>query len=433
MAILSIKVPQLGEGLQEARLVECLKQPGDFVKKDEPIFEIETDKAVTKIESPYTGKILSWDAEIDAVLPIGAEIGTMEVVEETSQANSTDSLPEEGQVSAPAHSAGNGQQANGSTSVVPPAQTVSPLLTAAEGKPIPPRTRRFLRQKGVAHLVKQIPAAGKRLLPEDVEAFLESQSTASSVEIPNSQSNANVAGADVVHSTTTTVPSGDYEERPLNSSQKTLNFRMARGAQQVLPATLEADFDWAAIDSARKQVAESGVPTAFAMFSWCVARTMAEFPAFRSTLSADGLTLRTYKNVNLGIAVSLDNDLLATAVIRNANKLHRDAFFSDMAARIAEARDGKDQVDASTTVSVSNIGKAGMRCGIPVVVTPAVATIVVGAVRDVPVPLDRGFEFRKMVTVTMSFDHRLANGVGAANFLNAIRSRAEDFQLPEMP
>ena len=102
-----------------------------------------------------------------------------------------------------------------------------------------------------------------------------------------------------------------------------------------------------------------------------------------------------------------------------------------MSARIAEARGGKDQVDAATTVSISNIGKAGMRCGVPVVVTPAVATIVVGTIRDVPVPLDRGFEFRKMVTVTMSFDHRLANGVGAANFLNAIRDRAENFALSE--
>ncbi|MEM8733393.1 MAG: 2-oxo acid dehydrogenase subunit E2 [Planctomycetota bacterium] len=410
MAILPIKVPQLGEGLEEARLLECLKQPGEFVEKDEPIFEIETDKAVTKIESPYSGTIVSWLAEIDSVLPIGAEIGTMEVADVASESASPASNTGHGATSeAPSSSPGD-------TAAAPPPSS-SPPATAAEGKPIPPRTRKLLQEKGLEHLAHQIPAAGKQLLPDDIEAFLnsredEGQRAAAASSAPSSPST-----------------SDGYEERPLNPAQKTLNFRMARGAQQVLPATLEADFDWTAIDAARRSVAESGGPSAFSMFSWCVAQSIAEHPAFRSSLSSDGETLRTYRNVNLGIAVSLEGDLLATAVVRRAETLSKDGFFGDMSARIAEARGGKDQVDASTTVSVSNIGKAGMRCGIPVVVTPAVATIVVGTVRDVPVPLEKGFEFRKTVTVTMSFDHRLANGVGAADFLNAIRNKVEAFEL----
>ena len=420
MAIVSIKIPQLGEGLQEARLVELLKQPGDEVKKDEAIYEIETDKAVTEIESPSAGTIVSWNVEIDSVLPIGAEIGSMEVAE-PGQSNA----PSDSPVSQSAENANSAAEPSAplTAPTASPRSTTSPSVnTAADGKPIPPRTRRLLREKGIAHLADQIPAVGRRLTPEDVEAFLASQNavpTSSAAVVSKS------CATQVVKSTV------DYEERPLHSSQKTLNFRMARGAQQVLPATLEADFDWTAIYNARRQVAESGGPTGFAMLAWCAARAMAEFPAFRSTLSGDGETLRTYKHVNLGIAVSLDDDLLATAVVRKADTLHRDAFFEDMSARIADARAGKDQVDASTTVSISNIGKAGMRCGVPVVVTPAVATIVVGTIRDVPVPLDRGFEFRKMVTVTMSFDHRLSNGVGAANFLNAIRERAENFALGE--
>ncbi|MCR9197361.1 MAG: 2-oxo acid dehydrogenase subunit E2 [Planctomycetaceae bacterium] len=450
MEQVSVKIPQLGEGLQEARLVEFLKQPGDVIRKDEPIYEIETDKAITEIESPYDGTLIAWVAEVDSVLPIGADIATMEVADGTPEMGDGHGSPavasaplesarEESAVaeaaappSAPAVVSTEPALAGGApvAVAVPPRPAAAPLSipfspahTAANGIPIPPRVRRLLREKGIAHLATEIPATGKRLSPEDVDAFLAKQQTPTSVILTESTNRNATHGA--------TVAKEEYSERPLNSQERTLNFRMARGAQLVLPATLETDVDWTAIHEARQQTRESGGPTGFAMLSWCVARTLADFPQFRSSLTPDGNTLRTYKHVNLGIAVSLEDDLLNTAVIRHADTLNRAAFFDEMVDRISDARNGIDQIDATTTVSLSNIGRVGMRVGIPVVVTPAVATLAVGAVRDEPVPLDRGFEFRKMVSLTMSFDHRLVNGVGAAEFLNAIRKRAAEFRLTE--
>lgn len=417
MATVSVKIPQLGEGLQEARLVELLKQPGDVVKKDEPIYEIETDKAITEIESPYDGTIISWVAEVDAVLPIGADIATMEVADGTPEMDGGVSVHTGPVASANLQSASvmaeTAVAAAGNVSrpaAAPESLSVVPVETAANGIPVPPRVRRLLREKGIVHLAAEIPASGKRLTPEDVESFLVSQKDSPTKEAVRTNTD------------------DRYDERPLNSAERTLNFRMARGAQVVLPATLETDVDWTAIHAAREQNRESGGPTGFAMLSWCITRALVEFPQFRSSLSADGNTLRTYRHVNLGIAVSLDDDLLHTAVVRHADTLNRSAFFEEMAARIQDARNGIDQIDATTTVSVSNIGRVGMRVGIPVVVTPAVATIAVGAVRDEPVPLDRGFEFRKRVSLTMSFDHRLVNGVGAADFLNCIRQKATEFE-----
>src|SRR5436309_10110284 len=75
MPIVAIKIPQLGEGLQEARLIRFLKKPGDSVAQDEPIYEMETDKAVMEIESPTAGVLEAWEANEDDVLPIGAVIG----------------------------------------------------------------------------------------------------------------------------------------------------------------------------------------------------------------------------------------------------------------------------------------------------------------------------------------------------------------------
>ena len=85
MPIISVRIPQLGEGLQEALLVDLLKQPGDEIKRDEPIYTMETDKATTDVESPYDGKLVEWLVETGTVLSIGTEIAKMEVAEGARQ------------------------------------------------------------------------------------------------------------------------------------------------------------------------------------------------------------------------------------------------------------------------------------------------------------------------------------------------------------
>ena len=81
MPVISVRIPQLGEGLQEALLVEFLKKPGDQIKRDDPIYVMETDKATTDVESPYDGTLVEWTVETASVLEIGAEIGKMEAAE----------------------------------------------------------------------------------------------------------------------------------------------------------------------------------------------------------------------------------------------------------------------------------------------------------------------------------------------------------------
>src|SRR5215212_9121244 len=81
MPVVSLRIPQIGEGLLEARLVAVLKQPGDKVKRDEPIYQMETDKAVMDVESPYEGVLVEWLAPVDTILPIGGEVARMEVAD----------------------------------------------------------------------------------------------------------------------------------------------------------------------------------------------------------------------------------------------------------------------------------------------------------------------------------------------------------------
>ena len=204
---------------------------------------------------------------------------------------------------------------------------------------------------------------------------------------------------------------------------------MQRGTQNCVAATISVDVDWTALAEARKHTRESNGPTPFAMLLWCVADTMKDHDGLRSSLSSDGKLVKTFHHVNLGVAVAIPGDLLRTAVVRDADTLPRGEFFEQLRERIGEVRKGADQVDATTTVTVSNIGSADVVWGIPVVVPPAVATLAVGAVLDKAVPVGDSFEFRKSAMVTMTFDHRVVNGVGAANFLNDVKKRVESYEL----
>ena len=393
MPIISINIPQLGEGLQEARLIEFLKQPGDRVERDECIFSMETDKAISEIEATHAGVIVEWLVDPDTVVEIGAEVGKLEVAEGSAAPSPS------GHSHAPA-------AASPAPAAAASAQPSKPPAKARGRALVPPRTRQYLKEKDLLDVVDQIPASGKKLTIADVDQYLASSSSSAA---PAASTNA------------------AYEESPVPSAQQTLIYRIARGTQVVLPATLETEVDWASLAAAREANRDSGGPTAFAMFLRCVVQAINKHPMLRSSMSADSKTLRTYKHVNLGVAVSLEGDELKTAVVPEAESKSPEEFYSTLAERIKHARAGNDQIDASTTVTVSNIGIAGMRSGIPLVVTPAVATMALGEIRDQPVPTDDGFTFRKVATLTMSFDHRLLNGVGAADFLNTVRELAAGY------
>ncbi len=393
MPIISVRIPQLGEGLQEALLVEFLKQPGDQIKRDDPIYVMETDKATTDVESPYDGTLVEWTVETGSVLEIGAEIGKMEVAEGVKEMpvghGPDDSHAAAEPATAPASSGG----------------TATATAPKRSGKiKIPPKTRKYLKEHGLLEVADQIPATGTKLMPADVDAYL-----------------AAAGGGEV--------SSDLYDTVPLPMSQITLNYRLARGSQVCVPVTVFNEICWENIGVSRAKVRDHGGPSGFAMACWCVVQAMKNHDKFRSVLSADGKSLKVFHGVNLGGAVALPGDEMVTAVIHEADQMDHDEFFASYRDAVEDARNGQDQADESTTITVSNIGSAGMRSGIPAIVAPAVATLAIGETYAQPVPKNDGFEFRTMVMATMSFDHRIANGVGAATFLKEIKQELEAFSM----
>ena len=360
---------------------------------------METDKATSDVESPYAGRLVEWLVEVDSVLEIGTEIALLDtaVVEQIA--------------AGPAFDHGITLSPDTEHPVDFDARPSQSTIQRTAGALVAPRTRKFLIDQNILELAKDIPAAGRKLSIADVEAFLERSRTESANEMDSEET-----------------PNA-FELVPVAKTQIKLNYRLTKAAQSCVPVTLVADWPWTKIENIRSRVRDSGGPTGFAMLCWCIAQAVAKHNSFRSSLTADGKSYKVFKHVNLGIAVGIGNDELVTAVVKNADQLTSSEFFAAYQRQVQLAKQGVDQADESTTMMVSNIGNMGMRIGIPAIVAPAVATLAIGAAVCQPVPEGDSFRFERMICATMAFDHRVANGVGAANFMNEIKDQIELFSL----
>jgi len=411
MPIVFIRIPQMGEGLQEARLVAFLKKPGDKVKRDEPIYQMETDKAVMDVESPYEGVLVEWLTKEDVVLPIGTEIAKMEVAEGVREMPAGHEMPRKGAI------------------VVDASQTISQEVEeaaaveakgaeTARNREIPPKTRRYLKEKGLLEVAHLIPSKTGKLMPEDVDAYLAGKSVTASTAPP--------VVPRALKST------AEYEEFALSQRQRTLSYRLARGAQVCVPGTIMVECGWEKLEGAREELRRQGgefQPSVFTMMAWCVVQAMKDHPKFRSTMPNEN-TLRIYKGVHLGIAVALPDDELVTAVVANADTMTWREFAQAAKQQIELARNGHDQATEATTLSITNMSAFGLLNAVPVVVSPAVATLFLGEPYWKAVPKMGGLDFHRVVMLSLTFDHRVINGVGAANFLNDVKRRIENFTLP---
>lgn len=396
--VVSLRIPQIGEGLQEARLVAKLKNVGDSVKRDEAIYQMETDKAVMDVECPYEGTVHAWTAEVDEVLPIGAEVMVLATTDPTA-------------VDQPA---GHGPATPAPVAAAAPAAAP----TAGERRrDIPPRTRAYAKQKGLSEAdLATIPAAGSKLMPEDIDAFLAGGTPSSSV----------VSGG----GTGKTAKGRTYSEFPMASRQRVLASRLQRGNQLVVPGMMTILTHWGGIEEVRDHFRAQGgefAPSAFTIFAYCVARAARNHPVMRSTLVGDG-TVRTFDHLHLGIAVARPGDELVIAVVEDADDLDFRTFADRTRARISAAREGQDQADESVTLSITNMQAYDIHEAMAVVVPPAVATIFLGEPYigiDQKVSTVEDWKVAKLAHVGITIDHRIINGVGGAEFLRAIRDEMD--------
>ncbi len=336
-----VHVPIMGEGLRSARVVTLNKKPGEAVRPDEVLCELETDKAVYPVESSFAGTFKSWRIKIDDTVLIGQEIALV-----TGDAASVAGL-----------------------SVETPTKNEAPAKAS-------------------------LTVAAKSAIP-----------------------------APVVSSTP---PLMQGNVRP-----PALSPAITRRLDTVVPANLLMDCRWEAIRHAREQSkTQHGKAAASpsAMMAWCVIRTMEQHAGFRRVVNKDAI-IHELTDFDLGVAVALEGDRLGTAAITGANKLGWAEFVAGYGRAIEETRAGR-MIEVQAPLNISSLGAFGVENATPIVVPPAMSTLFIGSAHEKMIK-DGGVVYpMEVVTLSLTFDHRVVNGAGAAAFMMELKKQFETFKLP---
>lgn len=224
---------------------------------------------------------------------------------------------------------------------------------------------------------------------------------------------------------------GRRDARPHRQIEPALSPTITRKLSRVIPANLQMDARWDAIRKAREAAKKKNgknAPSPSVMIAWSVVRAMEKHAPFRRLILEDESIVEN-ENFDLGIAVALGKDRLATAVIVDANRKNWPEFVKIYDETIAATRSGR--VDAmNAPVVITSLGAFGVKAGAPIVVPPSVGTLFVGTSHQEIIPNGRKNEAAEVITLSLTFDHRVVNGAGAASFVHDIKERIESFKIP---
>jgi pyruvate/2-oxoglutarate dehydrogenase complex dihydrolipoamide acyltransferase (E2) component len=218
---------------------------------------------------------------------------------------------------------------------------------------------------------------------------------------------------------------------PATVVEPALSPTITRKLNRVIPANLQIDARWNAIRDARQVAKETDreqAPSPSIMIAWSVVRAMEEHAPFRRLILEDDRIVQN-DNFDLGIAVALEGDRLATAVITTANQKNWPEFVSAFNETVAATRGGR--VDAmNAPVVITSLGAFEVKAGAPIVVPPSVGTLFIGTAHRELISNKTKNETAEVITLSLTFDHRVVNGAGAAAFANEIKKQIEKFEIP---
>src|SRR5213079_3317777 len=219
---------------------------------------------------------------------------------------------------------------------------------------------------------------------------------------------------------------------PATAIEPALSPTITRKLIHVIPANLQIDARWDAIRNARdaaKRKNGKHAPSPSVMIAWAVVRAMKKHPPFRRLILEDERIVEN-ENFDLGIAVAMEGDRLATAVIVDANKKAWPEFVKTYNETVDATRSGR--IDAmNAPVVITSLGAFGVKAGAPIVVPPSVGTLFVGTAHRELIPNGKKNESAEVITLSLTFDHRVVNGAGAASFANEIKKQIEGFKISE--
>jgi len=379
-------LPDIGDGLTEAEVVRWLVDEGAKVARDEPLVEVETDKAVVVIPSPVEGTVLRHGAAPGETMAVGAVLAVI-------------GSPEEARSPVPGSPATRDGSVNRETAV-----TKKPLsreaTAAVQALPV---VRRLARQKGVDLRNVQGSGPGGRITRQDVLAAAGAPGPVSD-QPPETVSTAR-----------------GVQRRPLTRLQKTIAANMSRSWSEIPHVTTFDQVDVTRLVEARKSLSESGgADVSFdALVVAAVIPALRRYPEFNSTLEGDCLLVHTEHHI--GVAINAPDGLLV-GVLRDAGEMSV-LGIAEGTRRLAElGRSRSLGVEELTgqTFTVTNIGALGGGFGTPIIPPGNTAILGVGRIADAPVAEDGRVVVRPVMPLSLSFDHRVIDGALSRRFMDSV-------------
>jgi pyruvate dehydrogenase E2 component (dihydrolipoamide acetyltransferase) len=396
-----VRLPQLGQTMEEGTIVNCLIKVGDEVKKGDVIFEIETDKATLEMESPADGFVKHILVEVDETLTVGAPLLVLGDKDEEVPQSFVDSL--KGAVPSIPPEAAPLEQA----APVEPTKA-EPQPAAPAGRVMAsPRAKKLANELGVDLTALTGTGPAGKITEQDVK-----EAAASKPAKPAPAAPAKVKlGATV----------------PLNRLQKITAERMLRSKREIpcFYLTVRADVT-DMVDLRTKLNQASDVKISYNDFIIkAVATGLEKYPIMTGQL--EGQAIKLAQAINIGLAISVPDGLVAP-ILKDVNKKDVKQIARDSQALVERARSNKlapTDLEGGC-ITVSNLGAAGIDSFIPIVVPGQCSILGIGRITDTCVPDNGNILVRKLMNMTLSVDHKVANGAYAAQFLDFVRKLLED-------
>ena len=445
-----VVMPQMGESIAEGTIVRWIKKVGDAIDRDEPLFEISTDKVDAEIPSPSAGVLLEIKVKEGETVPVNSVVALIGAAGEKAAAAAP--------VAAPSTEPKGSSQADGSTA---PAQaSLEPRGFSPGDKPAAPETpapvraapaepdndlesrlrtksspvvRNIAKEHGID--ISQLNGTGisGRVTKKDILSFVESGGATkaapaqAAVAAPAASSSAGQRPAEAWAKAGESV-----RIEPMDIMRKKIAEHMVSSIRTSPHVYSAYEVDFGKIDEIRKKrkaefEAAGAKLTYTAFIAKATVDTIRQFPFSNASIDGDNIVYK--RDINLGIAVALEQGLIVP-VIKNAderNMLGICRAIQDLSGRARTKQLKPDEVQGGT-FTITNPGIFGAVFGLPIISQPQVAILGVGSVDKRVVVVDDMIAIRPMCYLTLGYDHRLIDGADAGRFLQALKDRLQDFE-----
>lgn len=397
--MVEVKFHDIGEGMTEGEVVNYFVKVGDTVKVDQPLVEMQTDKMVAEIPSPTSGTVKKINVDVGSTITIGSVL-----LEIDDGKNGTVSSPSsEQEVSAAVLIPEKKEKKN----VAPEVKTPPKRIIAA------PHTRRIARENDVD--IEQVIGTGSagRVTDEDIFRFVREREgkAEAKVEITVEPTVKEVEGSNLSSDDTI----------PYTGIRKQIAMKMTESLSTIPHVTHFDEADLTNLLEFRKELKESGENiSVVAFFLKALVLTLKEFPVFNARLDEANQVIRLLKEYHIGLATNTDKGLLVP-VLRDADKKSLKELHDEMKALTKKAQEQKLAVSEMKdgTFTISNVGPLGGTAATPIINHPQTSIIAFHKTKRKPVVMENDdIVIRSIMTMSLSFDHRIIDGADSVMFTN---------------